>query len=347
MKSILITGGAGYIGSHTCILLLKSGYKIFILDSLHNSSIEAIYRVKEIAKNEKISSESQILFFKGDIRNINDIDKVFKLAKDKGTPIDSVIHFAGLKSVKDSTSHPLDYWDVNVNGTLQLLNAMKKNNCYRIIFSSSATIYGNAEKVPIRENAKIMPQNPYGFTKVAAENLLDNIFASNSDKWSIAILRYFNPIGAHPSGLIGERPLDHISNIFPLICKVGAGKLESIPIYGSDWSTNDGTGVRDYIHIMDLAEGHISAMEYLMNNKPQKLILNLGTGIGTSVLELIKTFEIVNGIRINYVYADRREGDNPVSIACNKLATNTLNWSPRWDLKDMCKHGWEWGKKIY
>ena len=347
MKSIFVTGGIGFIGSHTCTLLLKYGYKIYILDSLKNSSIETLKKVKGIAKKEISYSESQISFFRGDIRNFYDIDKVFKIANAERTPIKSVIHFAGLKSVKDSVYNPLDYWDVNVNGTIQLLTAMEKNNCFNIIFSSSATVYGNAEKVPIKENSKIIPNNPYGFTKVAAENILENIFISNPKKWSIAILRYFNPIGAHPSGLIGENLTDDISNIFPLICKVACGKIERLPIYGNNWSTKDGTGIRDYIHVMDLAEGHINAMEYLINNKPQKLIFNLGTGIGTSVLELIETFESVNDLKINFFYTDKREGDSAISVACNKLATNTLGWFPKRNIREMCKDGWEWTKDKY
>ena len=339
---ILVTGGAGFIGSHTCLLLLEKGYEIVVIDSYINSDKKALNRVIDIVKSTKRVDYVGIEIFKADIRDENTLDQLFSESNKSGNPIKAVIHFAGLKSVKDSSLNPLLYWDANVCGAINLLKVMNKNHCKTIVFSSSATIYGLSNENPIIESDKINPINPYGRTKANIEQLLSDVFESDSKEWKIANLRYFNPIGAHYSGLIGENPLGIPNNIFPYITQVAAGKLEKLTIFGNDWPTKDGTGVRDYIHIMDLAEGHILALEYLINNQNQKINLNLGTGIGTSVLELINTFKRVNNINIPFKFTGRREGDCSIVIADNSLALNTLGWFPKRTLDEMCIDGWKW-----
>ena len=339
---VLITGGAGFIGSHTCITLLEKGYEIIVLDSYINSNIESLNRVKSIIKSHQIGSNFFIKIFRADLRDEKILNDIFLEAQRSDNPIRAVLHFAGLKSVKDSVVNPLKYWDANLNSTIKLLNVMDKFNCRTIVFSSSATIYGRISSRTLLEDTEINPINPYGNTKYVIEKLLNDIYKSKPNKWKIANLRYFNPIGAHPSGKIGEEPIGLPNNIFPFITKVAAGQIEKVKIFGKDWETNDGTGVRDYIHIMDLAEGHLLALEYLINNKEQIINLNIGTGKGTSVLELINTFKSTNKIDIPYEFSSRREGDVASLVADNSLAMSCLNWSPKRTLKQMCLDGWRW-----
>ena len=339
---ILVTGGAGFVGSHVCTLLLEKGYEIIVLDSYFNSNEKALLRVQDIVKDKQKSNKNVIEVLKGDIRDQEILESLFSESEKLGKPVKAVFHFAGLKSVKESVFNPLLYWDVNVNGALKLLKIMDKYKCRTFVFSSSATIYGLSNDMPILEDAYINPCNPYGNTKAAVEKILSDIYISSSEKWRIANLRYFNPIGAHPSGLIGEDPIGKPNNIFPYITKVAAGNLQELNVFGNDWPTLDGTGVRDYIHIMDLAEGHIAALEYLFEGDPQLINLNLGTGIGSSVLELINTFQTVNSIDIPYQFTSRREGDIATLIADNSLAISCLKWRPKMSLEDMCSDGWRW-----
>lgn len=342
MKSILVTGGTGFIGSHTSLNLLENGYRVIILDSFHNSSHVVIDRIKEILKDKISDVQDKLIIQKGDIRNEDSLKKVFEFAKKYSYEIDAVIHFAGVKAVGESVQNPLLYWDVNVKGSISLLKVMQEYGCKTIVFSSSATIYGEGPLHPLSESAKIMPKNPYGDTKATVELLLENIYLSSKDSWRIASLRYFNPIGAHPSGLLGEDPLDTPNNLFPYICKVATGEYKELEIYGNDWQTQDGTGVRDYIHVMDLAEAHNSALNFLLKEKPKFIKLNIGTGKGTSVLQLLKTFQKVNNCKIPYVFVNRREGDAPFVIAKNDLAISLLNWMPQRSLEEMCIDGWRW-----
>ena len=342
MKSILITGGTGFIGSHTCLLLLEKGYEIFIIDSFINSSPKSIDRVLKILEKKNIYAKDSIHLFKGDLKIEDDIEKVFYKSFELNKPIESVIHFAGLKSVSDSNKAPLEYWESNVNGTLNLLKVMKKYNCKSIVFSSSATVYLPGKGTLINETNELRPVNPYGNTKLAIEKILSDLFKSDSSSWRIICLRYFNPIGADPSGLLGEDPMGKINNIFPQLIKVAIGNLKEIKIFGSDWPTSDGTGIRDYIHVIDLAKGHLSALDFIIKENPKLLKINLGTGKGTSVLELIKTFEKVNQVKIPFRFVDRREGDHGEVVADNSLAESLLNWRPTRSLEDMCRDGWNW-----
>ena len=342
MKRILVTGGCGFIGSHTSLRLLENGYDLIIIDSLINSSFEAIRNIKYILQKTHPNNIKNLNFIKGDIRDKNLLNKIFSESYESQKKIDAVIHFAGLKSVYESVLNPLNYWDVNLFGTINLLKEMRKFNCKNFIFSSSATIYGPFQDLPFTENSKIKPINTYGKTKSAVEQLLTDLFQSKEKGWKIASLRYFNPIGAHSSGLLGEDPKNIPNNIFPLINKVAAKEIQKFKIFGSDWDTKDGTGVRDYIHVMDLSEGHLNVLKFLSENQPQKLFLNFGTGKGTSVLELIKTFEKVNNVKIPYIFEKKREGDISCAFADNSLAKNVLNWVPKRTLEDMCKDGWNW-----
>ena len=260
----------------------------------------------------------------------------------KGEPIEGVIHFAGLKSVSESIEKEIEYWDVNLGGSLSLLRVMEEYNCKTIVFSSSASIYSSNNKQPLNEKSLISPNSIYGMTKLAVENILISLTKRKNSIWRIANLRYFNPIGAHPSGMIGEDPTIKYGNLFPEIIEVASGSKKNLIVFGDDWPTKDGTGIRDYIHVLDLAEGHKAAIEYLFNNHPQVININLGTGEGTSVLDLIKTFEKVNHKIIPYVFNKRRSGDIPISIADNKLALEILNWKPKRNLVDMCKDAWKW-----
>ena len=343
MSRVFITGGAGFIGSHTSLVLLEKGYDLVILDSLINSSKISIQRLSKIVfKNEK---NQRINFIKGDIRDKNLLENIFKKATFDNNPFAGVIHFAGLKSVNESINNPIEYWDNNVIGSLNLFRVMEKYNCKTIVFSSSANIYAKSnDNEKLKENSAIRPNNPYGETKVAIEKILFNLSQSSNSQWRIANLRYFNPIGAHYSGLIGENPYGLPSNIFPFITQVAAKRIEFLNIFGNDWLTHDGTGVRDYIHIMDLAEGHVSALEYLLKEK-KVINLNLGTGKGTSVLDLINTFKKVNKVDLPYKVKGRRSGDLGYVVADNSLAKSLLNWKPSRSLEEMCKDGWNWQLK--
>ena len=345
MKSIFVTGGAGFIGTHTSLLLLEKGFIVFILDSFVNSSEKSIDKISLILKEKNIDTKGNIFLVKGDIRNQDDIERVFQLSMKLNKRIESVMHFAGLKSVFDSLINPLDYWDNNVVGTINLLKIMEKYNCKNIVFSSSATVYKVGPKKLLNENDTCEPINPYGITKLTIERILNNLYKSQPSKWRIASLRYFNPVGAHESSLMGEDPLNKPNNIYPRITQVAIGKLKEFKIFGTDWPTPDGTAIRDYIHVMDLAEGHLIALNYLLNEKPQILTLNLGTGKGTSVMELIKTFEKVNKIKVEFGFGARREGDNAIVVADNSLAKSILKWTPRRNLEDICRDGWNWQLK--
>ena len=270
---------------------------------------------------------------------------LFDLARRNNRKIKSVIHFAGLKSINDSLRNPNLYWDVNVNGTINLLNIMEYNKCFEFIFSSSATVYDPLASSPINENCKINPSNPYGETKAEIENILMDKFKRNA-KWKIISLRYFNPIGAHSSGHLGENPLDIPTNLFPIICKVALNQINFLKIFGSDWPTKDGTGVRDYIHIIDLVEGHLEALKYLRKVSNCCENINLGTGKGTTVLELIKIFEKVNFVKVRYKFEDRRKGDSGIVFADARYAKKILNWSTRLNISDMCKDGWLFSKNL-
>ena len=338
-KRILVTGGCGFIGTHTCVSLLKKNYELWIIDSLVNSSPISLDRVKHINSNS-----GKIYFFNGDLRDINFIREVFTTSSNKGGEIIGVIHFAGLKAVSESILRPIQYWDNNVNGTINLIKVMEENNCKTIVFSSSATIYKVINNNPIKETAEIKSISPYGTNKIVIENLLSEAYISSPDEWRISSLRYFNPIGAHDSGLIGEDPKGKPNNLFPLIMQVAIGKIDKLEVFGNDWETLDGTGVRDYIHVLDLADAHILALEFLLNENPQIINFNIGTGEGTSVLKLIKTFETVNNVKIPYEFKERRKGDNCCVIADNAKAISVLKWLPKRDLTQMCIDGWNWQK---
>ena len=344
---IFLTGGTGLIGSHTCVLLLEKGYEIIIIDSLVNSSKATIDRIKKIIDLKFPSMARNLNFFEGDLRNEKFIRDVFENQKIIGKPITSVIHFAGLKSINESLKDPLNYWDFNLISTINLLKTMKLYDCKTIVFSSSASVYGTSQQNLISESESLNPTNPYGLTKLTIEQILTNLYESDPNEWRIINLRYFNPIGAHNSGLLGEDPLGIPNNIFPFILKVAQGKIASLEIFGNDWPTSDGTCVRDYIHVMDLAYGHILALEYLTSNSCQILNLNLGTGIGSSVLDLVKTFEKVNEIEVACFFGDRRKGDVACLVAENSFAKKILNWKPEKTLADMCKDGWIWQKQNF
>ena len=341
MSRILVTGGAGFIGSHTCLNLLESGYEVVLFDSFVNSSNKVVQKIIDIYQVKNISKENNLHVFKGDLRDIHNIENVFRKSLDSGFPIEGVIHFAGLKSIAESLINPILYWDVNVKGTINLINIMNKYSCNNIVFSSSATIYGKTNTNLIDESAPISPLNPYGITKYVVEKFLNDIYTNSSDKWSVANLRYFNPVGAHHSGFMGENPIGEKNNIFPIILDVASKKIEKFEIYGDKWPTHDGTGVRDYIHVMDIAESHLKTLEYLFNNKSQLINLNLGTGKGTSVLELIHIFQETNNVSIPYSIASERPGDVPIVVANNKLAFDVLNWKPKRNLEDICRDGWK------
>ena len=346
MNRILITGGAGFIGSHTASLLLENGFDLIIIDSFINTSKLFLKKILTLFKKIDEKYEERVKFVECDIRDINKLNNVFKESAKEGKPINSVIHFAGLKSVTESVSNPLKYWDSNVIGSINLFKTMAFHNCKTIVFSSSATIYGNSENEIFTENSEIKPNNAYGETKFTIEKILKTIYESDKNNWKVANLRYFNPIGAHKSGLIGEYPNGVPSNLFPFITQVAMGKRRFLKVYGNDWPTKDGTGVRDYIHIMDLAEGHLSALKYLDSKDGIYTNLNLGTSKGTTVLELVRTFETVNKCKIHYEFVDKRVGDVAISIADNKKALNILNWNPQRNIEEMCIDGWLWQQNI-
>ena len=341
MASILVTGGCGYIGSHTVLSLLEKGLNVYVIDSNENSSALVINRIRDILKKNNLQLTNNLYFVKGDVRISDDLEKVFLKALENDHNIYGVIHFAGLKAVEESCNSPLLYWDTNLVGTITLLKVMKNYNCRNLIFSGSATIYSNSIKNKLKEDSLIKPINPYGRTKATVEILLNDIFLSDN-QWKIINLRYFNPIGAHQSGEIGEDPIGLPNNIFPLILNVASKKISELKVFGKDWNTKDGTCIRDYIHVMDLADGHIAALNYLQNNSSQILNLNIGTGIGNSVLDLINIFQDVNNVEVPYSFAKRREGDKAEIIADNTKILSTLNWKPKRSLKNMCIDGWKW-----
>lgn len=331
-QRVLLTGGAGYIGSHTSLELLAQGYEVVILDSLVNSSYESIKRVEQI-------SGKAITFYEGDIRDSKILAEIFTTHT-----IECVVHFAGLKSVGESSKIPLEYYDVNVAGTVNLCKVMEKFSVYKLVFSSSATVYGDAEIMPISESHPTQkPTNPYGYSKFMVEEILQDMSKVNS-KWSIALLRYFNPIGAHESGLIGEDPNDIPNNLVPYVAQVAIGKLPYLNIFGNDYSTQDGTGVRDYIHVVDLAHGHLKAMRYLDNHRGS-FIWNLGTGQGYSVLDVVNEYGKVSEKNIPYEIKPRRDGDIAVCYADPKKAREELNWVAQYSLTEMLRDSWNWQSK--
>ncbi len=342
MRNILVTGGLGFIGSHTSIKLIEEGYNVFIIDSLVNSSRKVFNKIKTISSEKLIKNRNKIFFYKGDIRDKDFLNKIFSISKDKGLKIDLVIHFAGLKSVSESESNPDLYWEINVEGAKILFDCMQENDCRSIIFSSSATVYGDSEDKILTENLNKKPSNFYGKTKSHVEDLLFNIYKKSNKSWKIINLRYFNPIGAHPSSLIGEKIDTKNNNLFPEICKVAKGEKKQLYIYGQNWLTKDGTCIRDFIHIMDIAEGHVASINYLRKIQSEYKSINLGTGIGTTVLDLIKIFERENNIKINYIFKNKRKGDIKSYVASYKLAHKLIHWSPKLNLKQMCKDGWNW-----
>ena len=342
MNTILATGGLGFIGSHTCISLLENNFNIYIIDSLINSSRNNLEAIKKICNLLDDSFNKRITFFEGDILDKKLLKHIFDEALISKNPIQAVLHFAGLKSVNESILDPISYWETNVYGTVNLLSVMKEYKCKKLVFSSSATVYKPIVEQLIKENSELGPINPYGSTKLAVENMLGDLVKDKSHDWKIINLRYFNPVGAHSSGLIGESPKGKPNNLFPILLKVAAKEYKSLSIFGKDWPTNDGTCVRDFIHIVDLAEAHISALEYILDSPPILINLNVGTGHGHSVLEVVETFKKVNKCEFKYSFESRREGDAPYLVADNKLALSTLNWYPKRNLSDMCKDAWRW-----
>ena len=345
MKKVLITGGCGYIGSHTCSILLEAGYELVVVDSNINSSEIPLKRLKCINYSQEIDFESKLRFFRGDIRDTKLLKYIFSDSIEKGSPIDAVIHFAGLKSVFESTLVPLSYWEANVGGTISLLQVMKEFNCQTIVFSSSASIYNFSGIKFLNENDLIKPNSPYGQTKEVVEKILFSLYESSKSDWKIANLRYFNPIGAHPSGFIGENITSNSDNLFPHICMVATGEKKYLEIFGNDWPTEDATSIREYIHVLDIAEAQMSANKMLGSSKPKFLNINIGTGKGTSVLELARIFEKVNNCQIPIIFSDRRRGDIPFSVADNSLALEILDWVPKRNVDEMCRDCWQWLNK--
>ena len=335
MAQLLITGGAGFIGSHTCLVLLEAGHDLVVLDDFSNSSPESLKRVRQLANLEGSSPRLQVV--EGDIRNKSDLRKGFRAGKG----IEAVIHFAGLKAVGESVREPLRYWDVNVAGSQSLLSVMREENCRTLAFSSSATLYGLPERVPVTEDDPVQPINPYGFTKAAVEQMLEDL-SSSEPGWRIARLRYFNPVGAHPSGQIGEDPNGIPNNLFPFVSQVAVGRRQELQVFGNDWPTPDGTGVRDYIHVMDLAEGHLAAIQHLMEQGPQLLTVNLGSGQGHSVLEVVEAFEQASGRPVAYRLVERRLGDAATTVADPSMANRLLGWQTKRSLEEICRDGWSW-----
>lgn len=330
-KSILVTGGTGFIGSHTCIALAQAGHEVVIFDNLSNSRAEVIDRLGAITGKRPV-------FVEGDVRDDAALDRLF--AK---YPIGAVMHFAGLKAVGESSEKPLDYYDNNLAGTLQLLGAMSRAAVTTLVFSSSATVYGDPASVPIREDFPRSATNPYGRTKLMVEDILADLHQANPD-WRIARLRYFNPVGAHESGLIGETPRGVPNNLLPYIAQVAAEQREFLNVWGNDYPTPDGTGVRDYIHVCDLAEGHVAALDYL-DRESDMLTVNLGTGQGYSVLDMVKAFEKASGRSIPYQIRPRRTGDSARCWADPSLAKQLLGWQATRDLNRMCADAWRWQQR--
>ena len=330
--NVLVTGGAGYIGSHTCVELLERGYGVIVADNLVNSSAKSLERVQQI-------TGKSLDFYEIDVRDRAALDRIFEKHD-----INCAIHFAGLKSVGESVAMPLEYYDNNLNSTITLCRAMKDHGVKNIVFSSSATVYSGDNEMPLRESSHTgMCTNPYGWTKYMSEQILrDTAFAD--EEWSIALLRYFNPIGAHSSGLIGEDPRGIPNNLMPFISQVAVGRRDHLNIFGNDYDTHDGTGVRDYIHVVDLARGHVCAIEYMQKHKGEN-VFNLGTGMGYSVLDMVKAFERVTGIKIPYEIVARRPGDLATVYSSPDKSAELLGWKAQYNLDDMCRDTWAWQSK--
>lgn len=329
--TILVTGGAGYIGSHTCIELLHADFDIVVLDNLCNSSVESLRRVAKLTWRESIP------FYEGDIRDTALLDTIFQQYK-----ISSVIHFAGLKAVGESVQQPLAYYANNVAGTVNLLQAMQRHGVKSIVFSSSATVYGDPHTTPIQEHFPLSATNPYGRSKLMIEEVLGDLYQSDPT-WQIALLRYFNPVGAHASGMIGEDPSGIPNNLMPYIARVAVGQYEYLSVFGGDYPTHDGTGVRDYIHVVDLAQGHVKALQAFQHGAvPNLLVVNLGTGQGYSVLDMVKAFAAASGREIPYRIVERRAGDIACCYADPERAAQLIGWRAQKNLGDMCRDTWHW-----
>ena len=329
---ILLTGGAGYIGSHTAVELIQAGHEIVVIDNLSNSSEMAIKRVERL-------TNGVIKFYEQDLLNIIEIDKIFESEK-----IDAVIHFAGLKAVGESVNNPLDYYHINISCTLNLCRIMLKHDVRHLVFSSSATVYGEPERVPIDEQCAVVDaSNPYGRTKLMIEKILEDICRADNN-FHVATLRYFNPGGAHISGEIGEDPNGIPNNLLPFISQVAIGKLAQLSVFGNDYPTADGSCIRDYIHVVDLAKGHLAAIEKLKSN-PGLVTYNLGTGIGYSVFDIISAFETANGLKVPFAIGPRRAGDIPTSYTDPSLAAKELNWQAEKTIEDICRDAWRWQQK--
>ena len=332
MAKILVTGGAGYIGSHTCVELLQAGHEVVVLDNLSNSSEESLNRVQQLAGKT-------LAFVEGDIRDANLLDRIFAQHQ-----IDAVIHFAGLKAVGESQQIPLTYFDNNIAGSICLVQAMQRAGVFHLVFSSSATVYDEANISPLNEDMPTgIPSNNYGYTKLIVEQLLQKLSVAD-ERWSIALLRYFNPVGAHKSGRIGEDPQGIPNNLMPYVTQVAVGRREKLSIYGDDYDTVDGTGVRDYIHVVDLANAHLCALNNRLQAKGCRA-WNIGTGQGSSVLQVKNTFEQVNGVAIPFECVPRREGDVATSFADHTRAVTELGWTPQYTLEDMLADSWNWQKQ--
>ncbi|MBQ8284377.1 MAG: UDP-glucose 4-epimerase GalE [Clostridia bacterium] len=327
MATILVTGGCGYIGSHTVLELLNKNYEVVVVDNFSNSSFESLRRVQKI-------TGKQVIFYEADIRDAAAMDKVFLSHK-----IDAVIHFAAFKAVGESCRLPLKYYENNISGTVSLLQVMEKHNVKKIIFSSSATVYGDPERLPLDENCRLSTTNPYGSTKLMMENIMQDVHKADN-AWNIILLRYFNPVGAHESGLIGEDPKGIPNNLMPYVAQVASGKLQCINVFGNDYDTPDGTGVRDYIHVVDLALGHIAAIERC--NDSGVHIYNLGTGHGYSVLDMIHAFEKACGKTLPYKICERRPGDIATCYAAPDKAKKELLWEAKFGIEEMCASQWKW-----
>ena len=328
--AVLVTGGAGFIGSHTCVELLNAGYEVVVVDNLCNSSEKSLERVRQITGKD-------LTFYKADLLDRQAVNEIFEKES-----IDSVIHFAGLKAVGESVQKPLEYYYNNVTGTLILCDVMRKHGVKKIVFSSSATVYGSPKTVPIKEDFPLHVTNPYGRTKLMLEEILRDLNVADPE-WDVILLRYFNPIGAHKSGLIGEDPKGIPNNLLPYITQVAVGKLEKLGVFGNDYDTHDGTGVRDYIHVVDLALGHVKAIEKIQN-KTGVLVYNLGTGVGYSVLDVVKSFEKASGVKIPYEIKPRRAGDIATCYADPSLAKAELGWEAKREIEEMCEDSWRWQK---
>ncbi len=327
--NVLVTGGAGYIGSHTCLELLESGYGVVVIDNLCNSNPQSLDRVEEL-------TGKTLKFYQGDVRDEALLTKIFA-----ENDIGCVIHFAGLKAVGESVAKPWEYYDNNLNTTLVLTKVMKQVGMKNLIFSSSATVYTADNEMPLKETSRTGGcTNPYGWTKYMTEQILSGISHADKD-WSVVLLRYFNPIGAHKSGRIGEDPRGIPNNLMPYITQTAIGRREKLSVYGNDYPTHDGTGVRDYIHVVDLAKGHVAAVKYAVENRGCE-VFNLGTGVGYSVLDMVRTFEEVNGVPIPYRIVDRRPGDLAVCYADPAKSAAVLGWKAEKDLRDMCRDSWKW-----